>query len=55
MANALRARWRRRQLDAEMRQDVMPRNILMTGPTGCGKFYELQDECARGAGLIDSI
>merc|ERR1719456_757301 len=37
VANALRARWRRRQLDEEMRQDVMPRNILMTGPTGCGK------------------
>jgi len=37
VANALRARWRRRQLPDDMRDDVVPRNILMTGPTGCGK------------------
>merc|ERR1719456_237551 len=37
VANALRARWRRRQLPEDMRDDVVPRNILMTGPTGCGK------------------
>jgi ATP-dependent HslUV protease ATP-binding subunit HslU len=37
VANALRARWRRRQLPDDMKNDVVPRNILMTGPTGCGK------------------
>jgi ATP-dependent protease HslVU (ClpYQ) ATPase subunit len=37
VANALRSRWRRRQLPEDMRDDVVPRNILMTGPTGCGK------------------
>lgn len=34
---ALRNRWRRMQLDAELRQEVTPKNILMIGPTGVGK------------------
>lgn len=34
---ALRTRWRRRQLDEELRDEVMPRNIIMVGPTGVGK------------------
>ena len=34
---ALRNRWRRSQLDAEMRNEVTPKNILMIGPTGVGK------------------
>ncbi|KAF0676307.1 ATP-dependent protease ATPase subunit HslU [Profundibacterium mesophilum] len=34
---ALRNRWRRRQLGAEMREEVYPKNILMIGPTGVGK------------------
>lgn len=34
---ALRNRWRRMQLDAEIRQEVTPKNILMIGPTGVGK------------------
>lgn len=34
---ALRNRWRRMQLDEEMRQEVTPKNILMIGPTGVGK------------------
>lgn len=37
VAVALRNRWRRQQLDAEMRQEVSPKNILMIGPTGVGK------------------
>ena len=34
---ALRNRWRRMQLDAELRHEVTPKNILMIGPTGVGK------------------
>ena len=34
---ALRNRWRRMQLEAELRQEVTPKNILMIGPTGVGK------------------
>ena len=34
---ALRNRWRRMQLDAELRNEVTPKNILMIGPTGVGK------------------
>ena len=37
VAVALRNRWRRKQLDAEMRDEVYPKNILMIGPTGVGK------------------
>ena len=37
VAIALRNRWRRQQLPAELREEVMPKNILMIGPTGCGK------------------
>ena len=37
VALALRNRWRRRQLPAEMRDQVMPKNILLIGPTGVGK------------------
>ena len=34
---ALRNRWRRKQLDADLRDEVYPKNILMIGPTGVGK------------------
>ncbi|MEH6495302.1 MAG: ATP-dependent protease ATPase subunit HslU [Pseudomonas marincola] len=34
---ALRNRWRRQQLSEEMREEVLPKNILMVGPTGVGK------------------
>ncbi len=34
---ALRNRWRRQQLPEAMREEVVPKNILMIGPTGCGK------------------
>jgi len=37
VAVALRNRWRRKQLDAEMQAEVYPKNILMIGPTGVGK------------------
>ncbi|HEX7751488.1 MAG TPA: ATP-dependent protease ATPase subunit HslU [Novosphingobium sp.] len=37
VAVALRNRWRRQRLGAELRDEVTPKNILMIGPTGCGK------------------
>lgn len=37
VAIALRNRWRRMQLEPELRQEVTPKNILMIGPTGVGK------------------
>ncbi len=37
VAIALRNRWRRKQLPAPLREEVMPKNILMIGPTGVGK------------------
>jgi len=37
VAIALRNRWRRMQLDEDIRQEVTPKNILMIGPTGVGK------------------
>ena len=37
VAIALRNRWRRMQLPAEMAQEITPKNILLIGPTGVGK------------------
>ncbi|MET1754470.1 ATP-dependent protease ATPase subunit HslU [Novosphingobium sp. RD2P27] len=37
VAVALRNRWRRQHLPADLRDEVTPKNILMIGPTGCGK------------------
>ena len=37
VAVALRNRWRRKQLDKILRDEIVPKNILMVGPTGCGK------------------
>merc|ERR1712070_806723 len=37
IAIALRNRWRRYKLAPELRTEVVPKNILMIGPTGCGK------------------
>ena len=37
VAIALRNRWRRLQLDEQLREEVLPKNILMIGPTGVGK------------------
>jgi ATP-dependent HslUV protease ATP-binding subunit HslU len=46
VAIALRNRWRRQQLDADMREEVLPKNILMIGPTGVGKT-EISRRLAR--------
>jgi len=37
VATALRNRWRRQQIDEDLRDEVMPKNIIMIGPTGVGK------------------
>jgi len=37
VASALRNRWRRQQLEGDMKEEVLPKNILMIGPTGVGK------------------
>ena len=46
VAIALRNRWRRQQLDDTMRDEVLPKNILMIGPTGVGKT-EISRRLAR--------
>ncbi|OCO99542.1 MULTISPECIES: ATP-dependent protease ATPase subunit HslU [unclassified Ensifer] len=49
VAIALRNRWRRQQLGDELRDEVMPKNILMIGPTGVGKT-EISRRLAKLAG-----
>jgi ATP-dependent HslUV protease ATP-binding subunit HslU len=49
VAIALRNRWRRLQLDEGMREEVLPKNILMIGPTGVGKT-EISRRLAKLAG-----
>jgi ATP-dependent HslUV protease ATP-binding subunit HslU len=49
VAIALRNRWRRLKLDDKLREEVLPKNILMIGPTGVGKT-EISRRLARLAG-----
>jgi ATP-dependent HslUV protease ATP-binding subunit HslU len=49
VAIALRNRWRRLQLDDKLREEVLPKNILMIGPTGIGKT-EISRRLAKLAG-----
>jgi len=49
VAIALRNRWRRLQLDERLREELLPKNILMIGPTGVGKT-EISRRLARLAG-----
>ena len=49
VAIALRNRWRRQQLTGEMKEEVLPKNILMIGPTGIGKT-EISRRLAKLAG-----
>lgn len=49
VAIALRNRWRRRQIDGPLKDEILPKNILMIGPTGVGKT-EISRRLARLAG-----
>jgi ATP-dependent protease HslVU (ClpYQ) ATPase subunit len=50
---ALRNRWRRLQLAGSLREEVLPKNILMIGPTGVGKT-EIARRLAKLAGAFEA-
>ena len=51
VAIALRNRWRRQQLKGSLREEVLPKNILMIGPTGVGKteIFAAASQACRSA------
>ncbi|MDE2573866.1 MAG: AAA family ATPase, partial [Rhodospirillales bacterium] len=49
VAIALRNRWRRQRVEADLRDEILPKNILMIGPTGVGKT-EIARRLAKLAG-----
>jgi ATP-dependent HslUV protease ATP-binding subunit HslU len=49
VAIALRNRWRRQRVDDDLREEIMPNNIILIGPTGVGKT-EIARRLARLAG-----
>ena len=51
VAIALRNRWRRQQVEGDLRQEITPKNILMIGPTGVGKT----EIARRLAALADAL
>ena len=48
VAIALRNRWRRMQVDENLRNEITPKNILMIGPTGVGKTEIATTSCQAG-------
>ena len=49
VAIALRNRWRRQQVEEELREEILPNNLILIGPTGVGKT-EISRRLARLAG-----
>ena len=54
VAIALRNRWRRLKLDDKLREEVLPKNILMIGPTGDRKSTRLNSSHSRASRMPSS-